>query len=272
MSEHPVALLRTRLERPSSRRAAEQRDEIAAFELIELHSIPASQGRIADSEGAANNQRVSERPYNLLAVRRGLRGAAKRQIGESRLSIDQDEGLFTNNAYTRRRLISAYVRFSNHELRLLLVPVQGGKGAYPRQRRAEPVLPAWDEISALAQDSHPYHVGRLLPLPRRGRIDRRAAARTGHLQAWIAALGCGLEVCRRLARYAKGCAGNGNIDAERGAGADLAIRAVANRGLLRVRFAFDPDVAAVARAVDFHGFVPLVRLSHRFIGVGSQSR
>src|SRR6516164_9849543 len=59
-----------------------------------------------------------------------------------------------------------------HELRLLLVPVQGGKGAHPRQRRAEPVLPAWDEITALAQDSYPYHVGRLLPLPRRCRIDR----------------------------------------------------------------------------------------------------
>src|SRR5262249_46298099 len=59
-----------------------------------------------------------------------------------------------------------------HELRLLLVPVQGGKGAHPRQRRAEPVLPAWDEITALTQDSHPYHVGRLLPLPRRCRIDR----------------------------------------------------------------------------------------------------
>jgi hypothetical protein len=28
-------------------RAAEQRDELAAFQLIELHSIPASQGRIA---------------------------------------------------------------------------------------------------------------------------------------------------------------------------------------------------------------------------------
>jgi hypothetical protein len=27
------------------RRAAEQRDELAAFQLIELHSIPASQGR-----------------------------------------------------------------------------------------------------------------------------------------------------------------------------------------------------------------------------------
>jgi hypothetical protein len=34
---------------------------------------------------------------------------------------------------------------------------------------------------------------------------------------------------------------------------------VANRGLLRVRFAFDPDVAAVARAVDFHGFVPFAK-------------
>jgi hypothetical protein len=31
---------------------------------------------------------------------------------------------------------------------------------------------------------------------------------------------------------------------------------VTNRGLIRVRFAFDPEVAAVARAVDFHGFVP----------------
>src|SRR5262245_44174598 len=37
-----------------------------------------------------------------------------------------------------------------HQLRLLLIPVQGGKGAHPRQRRAEPVLPAWDEITALA--------------------------------------------------------------------------------------------------------------------------
>src|SRR5215831_4495512 len=109
---------------------------------------------------------------------------------------------------------------------------------------------------ALVQDSHPYHVGRLLPLPRRGRIDRRAAARTECLQASIAALGRGLEVCRRLARYAKSCTGNGNINAEGGTGADLAIRAVADRGLLWVRFAFDPDIAAVARAVDFHEFVP----------------
>jgi hypothetical protein len=40
-----VALLRARCEWPS-RRAAEQRDEIAPFQLIKLHSVPASQGRM----------------------------------------------------------------------------------------------------------------------------------------------------------------------------------------------------------------------------------
>src|SRR5262249_54986895 len=76
-----------------------------------------------------------------------------------------------------------------------------------------------------------------------------------------------LRICRRLARYAKGRTGNGNIDAEGGAGADLAIRAVTNRGLLRVRFAFDPEVAAMARAVDFHGFVPFARpCTHKAAG------
>ena len=38
-------LLRARRERPSGR-PAEQRDEIASFYLIELHSVPVSQGRI----------------------------------------------------------------------------------------------------------------------------------------------------------------------------------------------------------------------------------
>jgi hypothetical protein len=40
-------LLRTRSERPRDRRAAEQRDEFAPFQLIELHSVPVRQGRIA---------------------------------------------------------------------------------------------------------------------------------------------------------------------------------------------------------------------------------
>jgi hypothetical protein len=40
-------LLRAHRERPRRCRAAEQRDERATFQLIELHSVPVSQGRIA---------------------------------------------------------------------------------------------------------------------------------------------------------------------------------------------------------------------------------
>jgi len=39
-------LLRPCHDRPRDRRAAEQRDEVAASQLIKLHSLPASQGRI----------------------------------------------------------------------------------------------------------------------------------------------------------------------------------------------------------------------------------
>jgi hypothetical protein len=44
---HNYPLLRVRRERPRGRRTAEQRDELAAFHLIEVHSVPVSQGRIA---------------------------------------------------------------------------------------------------------------------------------------------------------------------------------------------------------------------------------
>jgi hypothetical protein len=40
-------LLRARRERPHYRSAAEQRDELASSQLIELHSIATSHGRIA---------------------------------------------------------------------------------------------------------------------------------------------------------------------------------------------------------------------------------
>src|SRR5215471_18711719 len=62
-----VSPLRARRERPRRGRAAEQRHELAPFQLMEVHSIPASQVGWQDSEGAANSQRVSERPYNLFA-------------------------------------------------------------------------------------------------------------------------------------------------------------------------------------------------------------
>jgi len=37
---HALALLRTRRERPRNRCAAEQRDELAPFPLMEMHPIP----------------------------------------------------------------------------------------------------------------------------------------------------------------------------------------------------------------------------------------
>jgi hypothetical protein len=44
---HPLAPLRARRERPRNCRAAEQRDEFAPLQLIELHSIPSRQHRFA---------------------------------------------------------------------------------------------------------------------------------------------------------------------------------------------------------------------------------
>jgi hypothetical protein len=41
-----IACCCARRERPYDSRATEQRDELASFQLIELHSVPASQGRI----------------------------------------------------------------------------------------------------------------------------------------------------------------------------------------------------------------------------------
>jgi hypothetical protein len=58
-------LLRACRERPRRSRAAEKRDELAPFQLIELHSIPASQGRRQDIQLVTSSQRVSERLYNL---------------------------------------------------------------------------------------------------------------------------------------------------------------------------------------------------------------
>src|SRR5262245_47344746 len=122
---------------------------------------------------------------------------------------------------------------------LLLVALDAAQRGHPGLRRAEPVLPLGHELLALAPDADPHHVGRLLALARRGGIDRRAAARAERLQARMAALGRGLEIAGRLSGHLEGRARNRHRDAERRAGAGLAIRAMADLGFLGIGVAFD---------------------------------
>ena len=49
-------------------RAAEQPDEVAAFQLIELHFFPPAGAELQDIDLAASSQRVSKRLCNLVAV------------------------------------------------------------------------------------------------------------------------------------------------------------------------------------------------------------
>src|SRR5262249_18556417 len=75
---HLARLLRARCERPRDRRAADQRDELAPFQLIELHPVPASQGRItgyriASDQSAGNGRHGAMKPAgrvrcNIMAI------------------------------------------------------------------------------------------------------------------------------------------------------------------------------------------------------------
>src|SRR5262249_10292126 len=67
-------LLRARRERPCCRRTAEQRNELAAFQMIELHSVPCQQARAGFQviELARISQRVRRAFYNRPAIRRCL--------------------------------------------------------------------------------------------------------------------------------------------------------------------------------------------------------
>jgi hypothetical protein len=58
---YSVGLLRARRERSHRRCAAEQRDELASVQLIELHSEPTARAGLQDIELARSSQRVSER-------------------------------------------------------------------------------------------------------------------------------------------------------------------------------------------------------------------
>src|SRR5262249_62022511 len=75
---HLVGLLRAYRERPC-RRAAEQRDELAPFQRIELHSVPASQGGLQDIKLARRSQRVVIAAPRLSAYQRSFGGASRRR-------------------------------------------------------------------------------------------------------------------------------------------------------------------------------------------------
>src|SRR5690606_5524428 len=84
------------------------------------------------------------------------------------------------------------------------------------------------------------------------REKRRAAVRAEALCALVAALR-GLHVDARLAAQQLEAAAHArHVDPVGGAGAGLAIGAVAYRHLLRVDLGFVGDLAAMACAVDFH--------------------
>jgi hypothetical protein len=58
--DHWHRLLRARRERPRDRRAAQQRDEVATFQLIEWHSMPLpARAELQDTELAQISQRAS---------------------------------------------------------------------------------------------------------------------------------------------------------------------------------------------------------------------
>jgi hypothetical protein len=57
----------------SDRHAAEQCDELASFQLVELHSMPANQAGLQDIELATISQRVSERFHNHPTVEEPVR-------------------------------------------------------------------------------------------------------------------------------------------------------------------------------------------------------
>jgi hypothetical protein len=99
-------LLRARRERPGSRRAAEQRDELASFQLIELHSVPSQAGAgLQDIELARISQEVTERFCDLLAVGEGaeetseIEPSAEPSVGRlARLRSGQSVGVTSMTA------------------------------------------------------------------------------------------------------------------------------------------------------------------------------
>src|SRR5581483_9060265 len=125
-------------------------------------------------------------------------------------------------------------------LALFFISGQASDIGDPWLRRPVPDLALWHELVALPQDADAQ------------RIERRPAGAAKSLDPRIAALGGRLNVSARLAGNLQRRARHSDRDAERGAGRSLAIGAMAQIGVIRIGFGFDPDRAAGASAVHFH--------------------
>src|SRR6266511_2641650 len=122
--------------------------------------------------------------------------------------------------------------------------------AHPVLLRARPDLRPRDQLFSLAHGSDPDETD-LWPVSYGCAIDRRAAPRTECQLEFASALPHP-DIDRRLSGHTKRVLSDRDERAKRGARQLLAVDAVADLGLFRVRFALVGDVAAVAPTADMH--------------------
>src|SRR5262245_14828031 len=125
---------------------------------------------------------------------------------------------------------------------------------HPVLLRARPDLGPRDKLFSLAHGSDPDEID-LWPVSYGCAIDRRAAPRTECKLEFVSALPRP-DIDRRLSGQTKRVLSDRDERAKRGPRQLLAVDAVADFGLFRVRFALVGDVAAVAPAVDMHEASP----------------
>src|SRR5262249_50830527 len=137
----PFRLLRARRERPRGRCAAEQRDELAAPQLIELHAVP-SQGRLQNIELAVVSQEVSE-GYATTSTTRCSKATANRKrisaAGPVIASFFPEDPLATQEGWQIRDRLDSGVNLEAQLFRNF-----GGASLYPessqpRRDRGDPV-------------------------------------------------------------------------------------------------------------------------------------
>ena len=143
-------------------------------------------------------------------------------------------------------------------MRSILSPASRSCGS--QRARSPKAVPSGTSFAAAVRTGHVAAGSRRAPCrtpaARRRVWSSRSASRSAaeRLYTRIATVRRGLHVAGRLPRHFERRTGHRDRHAERRPRAVLTIGAMTDRGLFRIRFRFDRDVAAVAGAVDFHGF------------------